>query len=100
MSSARQLYVAPSAGAPQVIKREVDVLFEAIDVKGTGIIDRAALAAFMAQQGYQPEDADSLFTLMDVNSDGELSKEDLARGFGLTLEYEHAKAATTIHMMM
>ena len=39
----------------------------------------------MVAQGYQHEDADSLFNLMDVGNDGVLSKEDLARGFGLTL---------------
>ncbi len=60
---------------------QIDVLFEACDVNQTGFIDRDEFQALCADLDLTPDEFDQIFTELDVDKDGSISKSDFREGF-------------------
>ena len=64
-----------------------DALFETIDTDGSGEIDKSEFSAHLSKSGFSRVTIAHIFDVLDVNSDGAISREELRRSF---VQYEYA----------
>ena len=60
---------------------EADAVFKNIDIDGDGQLTRDELIEHVLRKGGTDEDAAKIFSLLDVNSDGNISLGELRAGF-------------------
>jgi Ca2+-binding EF-hand superfamily protein len=72
------------------IQRDADFIFAIIDVDGNGFLTGQELANHLSVAGYTTKLINTIFTKMDVNKDGEISKEEFRGGMAALTALQRA----------
>ena len=69
-----------SYGSIEAVHRDADVIFSIIDKDGNGYLTRDELTSHLTPAGYTEQVINTIFTKMDMNKDGQISRQEFQGG--------------------